>query len=327
MRDVRLDLLRILGIIAVVCIHTFCVLDYAVYPQYRTIGLVLNTLCHYAVPLFVMVSGIVLMDRCDGPLASFYWKRLTRIGFPLAPCVVFFVLLRVFRDGDSVALVLKETVMGRPYYHLWFAFMLIGVSLFLPLIVRLVEEINNLMLLIACGLFIYVAWRGGEGPYQIIPYVAYAMIGMIIYRRYGNGNHRLEGLLAFVLCAILSVVNARLVQRTESFWTIGYSSPFILVGASSLMVAYLALWPRFTSTSIVRLARLTFAVYLWHPVMKGIATVVSDRFPWMTFHAWLVFPLTAVLSFGLVWIFSCLPVGAAWLGVKERSVPGTQGKL
>lgn len=132
MRDARFDLLRILGIVAVVCIHTFCVLDYAAHPQYRTIGLVLNTLCPYAVPLFVMVSGIVLMNRCDGPLTSFYPKRLTRIALPLVPCVVFFVLLRIFRDGDSAALVLKETIMGRPYYHLWFAFMLLGVSLFLP---------------------------------------------------------------------------------------------------------------------------------------------------------------------------------------------------
>lgn len=317
MRDVRLDLLRIIGIIAVVCIHTFCVLDFAEYPQYRTIGLVLNTLCHYAVPLFVMVSGIVLMDRCDGSLAAFYWKRLTRIAFPLVPCVVFFVMLRVFRDGDSAALVLKETIMGRPYYHLWFAFMLIGVSLFLPLIVRLVEEINNLMLLIACGLFIYVAWRGGEGPYQIIPYLAYAMIGMIIYRRYGNGNHCLEGLLAFVLCATLSVVNARLVLRTESFWTIGYSSPFILVGASSLMVAYLSLLPRFTSTNIVRLAGLTFAVYLWHPVFKGISMALIFHIPWLRDQAGLSFPLTCLFAFSTMFCLSFFRL-SAWIGVGRR---------
>lgn len=317
MRDVRLDLLRVILIAAVVCIHTFCVLDYAVYPQYRTIGLVLNTLCHYAVPLFVMVSGIVLLDRCGGPLASFYWKRLTRIGFPLVPCVVFFVMLRIFRDGDSLALVLKETVMGRPYYHLWFAFMLLGVSLFLPLIVRLVEEVHNLTLLIIGGLVIYVAWRGGEGPYQIVPYAAYAMIGMIIYRRYGKGKHRLEGVLAFVLCVTLSVVNARLVLRTESLWTIGYSSPFILLGASTLLVAYLALCPRFTSTRVVRLAGLTFGVYLWHPIVKGGTRAVIGLIPLLTSHVWSVFPLTVVFSFGLVWLFTRFPIGAALLGEKR----------
>ena len=317
MRDVRLDLLRIIGIIAVVCIHTFCALDYAVYPQYRTVGLVLNTLCHYAVPLFVMVSGIVFMDRCDGPLAAFYWKRLTRIAFPLVPCVVFFLLLRILRDGDSVTLALTETVMGRPYYHLWFAFMLLGVSLFLPLIVRLVEEVNNLTLLIVGSLAVYVAWRGGEGPYQIVPYAAYAMIGMIIFRRYGNGTHQLEGLLALILCATLSVVNARLVLRTGSLWMIGYSSPFILVGASSLMIAYLSLLPRFISTHIVRLAGLTFAVYLWHPVFKGATMALVLHVPWLRGQAWLSFPLTCLFAFSATFCLSFFRM-STWIGVGKR---------
>ena len=61
MRDARLDLLRVVLILGVVCIHTFCVLDLSAYPHYRTWSLLLNTLCHYAVPLFVMLSGIFLI--------------------------------------------------------------------------------------------------------------------------------------------------------------------------------------------------------------------------------------------------------------------------
>ena len=63
MRDSRLDLLRVILIAGVICIHTFCVLDLTVYPQYRTWSLVLNTICHYAVPLFAMLSGVVLLDK------------------------------------------------------------------------------------------------------------------------------------------------------------------------------------------------------------------------------------------------------------------------
>ena len=64
MRDSRLDLLRVILIVGVVCIHTFCVLDLTVYPQYRTWSLVLNTICHYAVPLFVMLS-VSLFRHCQ----------------------------------------------------------------------------------------------------------------------------------------------------------------------------------------------------------------------------------------------------------------------
>ena len=100
MRDSRLDFLRVMLIVGVICIHTFCVLDMTVYPQYRTWSLVLNTICHYAVPLFVMLSGMVLVERCDEPLAMFYRKRLARILIPLAPAAFFFVALRIFRDGE-----------------------------------------------------------------------------------------------------------------------------------------------------------------------------------------------------------------------------------
>ena len=160
-RDYRIDLLRVVLITAVICIHTFCVLDLETYPQYRTWSLVLNTICHYAVPLFVMLSGMVLIDRCDEPLTLFYRKRLARIMVPLAPATVFFVALRILRDGESSLDVLMEAFLGRPYYHLWFAFMLLGVYAFIPFLVRLVREIHNGILTFVCivGLRGALRWR------------------------------------------------------------------------------------------------------------------------------------------------------------------------
>lgn len=317
MRDSRLDILRIILILGVICIHTFCVLDYNVYPQYRTPGLVLNTFCHYAIPLFVMLSGIVMMNRQIDSLGDFYRRRMPRILIPVVPCAIFFVLLRVLRDGDSVSVVLKELILGRPYYHLWFAFMIIGVYTIMPFLIRLYKEIDNRVLLFACGLLIYIS-QTGEGPYQIVPYAAYALVGMIIYRRYGVRLRRLEGGGAAIFFILVTIANSQAVLQTSSYGTIGYCSPYILLGSIAALIAWLAL-PNVNCAWAVRGSALVFGVYLWHPMIKGGVLAVIDRFPFLACRMWVVFPLTAICAFLSVWAISRIRIGALLLGVKEAS--------
>ena len=282
MRDSRLDLLRVILIVGVICIHTFCVLDLTVYPQYRTWSLVLNTICHYAVPLFVMLSGIVLMDKCDEPFSQFYRKRLTRIIVPTLPAVLFFAALRIFRDGDSALIVLRETLLGRPYYHLWFAFMLFGVYLFMPFLARLVHEVHDGVLALACCLVVCVAHYVGEGPYQIIPYCAYAALGMILARRSRACRRPIAGWCALaVLVFVLNCVP-----------------------------------PCFGGVVATRLAALVFGAYLWHPFFKGAAMAVVSRLA--PSQMWLVFPVTAITAFAAIYLVSYLRTGAVLLGVVRR---------
>lgn len=165
MRDNRLDIFRILLICGVVCIHTFCVLDFEVYPHYRTLGLAANVICHCTVPMFAMLSGIVLMSKYRESLQDFYRKRIARLLVPLIPCVCFFVLPRLFRDGNSASVVIKEVCLGTPYYHLWFAFMLLGVYVLIPFLSRLVHEIHNGFLIAGSVLLISVSNYIGEGPF------------------------------------------------------------------------------------------------------------------------------------------------------------------
>lgn len=270
-RDYRLDFLRVVLIVGVICIHTFCVLDLETYPQYRTWSLVLNAICHYAVPLFVMLSGIVLIDRCDEPLTLFYRKRLARIMVPLAPATVFFVALRILRDGESSFDVLKEGFLGHPYYHLWFAFMLLGVYAFMPFLVRLVREIHNGILAFVCVLLICVARYVGEGPYLILPYCAYATLGMILARRSRTCRRPTIGWCAFSVAVGLTIWNASIVLRSGSFGTIGYCSPIVMFGSIALLVFVINCVPlSFGGATATRLAALVFGVYLWHPILKEL---------------------------------------------------------
>ena len=303
-RDTRLDLFRVVLILMVLCIHTFCVLDWAEYPQYRALGLVLNTICHYAVPCFVMLSGILMSDCCNRPLSGFYAKRLHRVAFPLLFFSLFFMAIRVFRDNESVMVVLKDAVVGHPYYHLWFGFMILGVYVLMPFLSRLVNEIRPSIVWSSALLVIYIAFRKGEGPYAVLPYSAYAIMGMLIARSVQNRYRSyLVTITAIVVLFVATVWNCRIVLATGSLWTIGYCSPWIMAGSISLMVFVLNAVPAtLGGKAATSISGLVYGVYLFHPIAKGVALLVLRFLPQCDGLVMLTFPLTCIFAFGGVWI-------------------------
>jgi surface polysaccharide O-acyltransferase-like enzyme len=318
MRDNRLDIFRILLICGVVCIHTFCVLDFEVYPHYRTLGLAANVICHYTVPMFAMLSGIVLMSKYRESLQDFYRKRIARLLVPLIPCVCFFVLLRLFRDGNSASVVIKETCLGTPYYHLWFAFMLLGVYVLIPFLSRLVHEIHNGFLIAGCVLLISVSNYVGEGPFQIMPFAGYTVIGMTLYRRYAGAQHKIEGVVAVAVGVLVTVVNMRLVLMSGCLRTIGYCTPYIMIGSMALLIVFVTFFPIFNVGRLVTwMAGLVYGVYLWHPIFKGASNFIISRLPEGVGRPWLVFPLTCLSAFAVIGILSRVHIFAVLLGVRE----------
>lgn len=302
-RDTRLDLLRVVLILMVLCIHTFCVLDWAEYPQYRTLGLLLNTICHYAVPCFVMLSGILMSDCCNRPIAEFYAKRLRRVAFPLIFFSLFFMAIRVFRDDESARVVIMDAVIGQPYYHLWFGFMILGVYVLMPFLSRLVNEIKPSIIWGVASLVVYVAFRRGEGPYAVLPYSAYAIMGMLIARlSYNRRGSYLVTISALVIGLLSTVWNCRIVLATDSLWTMGYCSPWIMVGSISLMVLVINAVPKtFGGKAATSLASLVYGVYLFHPIAKGVALLVLRSLPQCDGLVILIFPLTCLGAFIGVW--------------------------
>src|SRR4051794_9413182 len=81
-----LDGLRVAGMVAVVLLHVSLGLIH-----YRTLSpvdfrwcLAINALTWWAVPVFVMISGALLLDPARWTTgAHFYRRRLARIGWPL----------------------------------------------------------------------------------------------------------------------------------------------------------------------------------------------------------------------------------------------------
>ncbi|MFC2063832.1 acyltransferase, partial [Chloroflexota bacterium] len=111
------------------------------------IGNVYDILGRWSVPVFVMVSGALLLNPSrKEDLNTFYRKRLSRILLPILFWSVFYILITI-RFGEywlghspSFSSILMDLAAGKPFFHLWFLYMILGLYLFTPFLRKIVEN-------------------------------------------------------------------------------------------------------------------------------------------------------------------------------------------
>ena len=156
-RLVSLDLLRVLAIFAVVILHSAAPLLVRYNDQGAArwwIGNLYDSSVRWCVPVFVMLSGALLLGQPDS-LPDFWAKRARKV---LVPFVFWsFVYtgwsaLRGRKSGDDWF----GFVSGPVYYHLWFFYTLLGLYLVSPLLNAFLRAADKR--LIAYFLVVWFVW-------------------------------------------------------------------------------------------------------------------------------------------------------------------------
>lgn len=139
-RILYLDVIRAYAIISVVWLHAAAPLT----NQFNQLSLsewwvanILNAIARPAVPLFLMVSGFLLLDpkKKEESLPVFYRKRMLRVVVPFLGWAMIYLAWRAI-GGETFTLgeVVREIINGPVYFHLWFIYMLIGLYLATPIL-------------------------------------------------------------------------------------------------------------------------------------------------------------------------------------------------
>lgn len=143
----HLDLLRVIACLSVVMIHVSA--EFVVRGNTGVdfwLGNLMDSLSRAGVPLFVMISGALMLDEGYaftkkkwmghiGRMAAFYvvWSTVY--------CIIFRVIGLVQR-GEKVRMLGVFTQIASGHYHLWFVPMIIGLYLVVPLLRMWVKEKN-----------------------------------------------------------------------------------------------------------------------------------------------------------------------------------------
>jgi surface polysaccharide O-acyltransferase-like enzyme len=186
------DAARVLAILAVIAIHTASSLvSNRALPESWWFGNLVQSAARWSVPMFVMISGALLLrsPSADDPI-SFYRRRLSRILPPLIAWSAIYLLYgHVNADNprtlnDAVSLLLA----GRPYFHLYFLFLITGLYFVAPFLRPLVALPDRrtlglaVLVFLALGMvddIITIQWHygGANAATRFVPYVGYFLAG------------------------------------------------------------------------------------------------------------------------------------------------------
>jgi len=153
-RIVAYDALRAFAIVSVVAIHAL--MPYRLMLPATSAVRVFDDLLHYAVPLFVFISGALVWARPwrggPGAYTGFLTRRFAVIGLPFLAWSALYAALFLADAHDKVAAAkaLPGLVLtGHVWYHLYFVPMLLAFYLLTPLTSRLAQRSPE-ALLVAC---------------------------------------------------------------------------------------------------------------------------------------------------------------------------------
>lgn len=135
------DALRVIAMFGVILIHT----STPVFYEYRKFSMdffwtanVIGSFSRVSVPLFVMLSGFLLLNRSESTVSFGVARRIMRVLIPLFFWSFTYQLYSLGKQF-SVVQTIAGIAQGPIMYHLWFVYMLIGIYLILP-ILRLISS-------------------------------------------------------------------------------------------------------------------------------------------------------------------------------------------
>jgi surface polysaccharide O-acyltransferase-like enzyme len=137
------DLIRVVAVVLVILLHasiesyTNVMLDAAQSRMYWWTTTIFDSLARVCVPLFVMLSGFLLLQpiKVHEPIRVFLKKRFTRLGlaFGFWSAIYFAWSFYVHNQALSVTYVIQGLLTG-PYYHFWYIYLIAGLYIITPIL-------------------------------------------------------------------------------------------------------------------------------------------------------------------------------------------------
>ena len=263
-----------------------------------------NGLTRWVVPVFVMLSGALLLDPLRRePLGAFYKKRLSRIAIPTIAWSVLYIAVNLVYHKSTWDVQALNLIRGVPYYHMHFMFIIAGLYAVTPLIRQLTAGQSKPRLLVVALLLLALAstaeFFGAFNGYRSnaftrwIPYVGYFVAGYGL--RSCAASIRVVtisiGCLLFGTIAISWSTGLAWLDEGwggPSSWMNGFLSPGVILQSLGVFMLFSWLYPNRQSKlgrTVGYLAAGSLGVYLLHPlVLVGFLRLLPssiDGSPWL----------------------------------------------
>ncbi|MFZ5790055.1 MAG: acyltransferase [Pseudomonadota bacterium] len=283
------------------------------------IGNLADAFSRWCVPLFVMASGILLLSRRpDLDPGEFYRRRAAKILVPTLFWTALYVGLRIAGRGEPLSAILESLLQGRPFFHLWYLYMILGLYLVAPMVsVFLAHGARPLVLgalvlaFLAAAIQSTVAGLEGEQQSQSFVglwpyYLGYFLAGYWLWKAPVSALRNRYALAIALSCGILVALLTGILLGPlgERSWdiTYSYSDPLVVLMSLALFNAFRCLNVESPALRRIgemarRLAPFMLGVYVMHPLwLIALSHVGLDGF---FVGPAIGIPLTAATAFAL----------------------------
>ncbi len=327
--------LRLIALFAVIILHsTSPVLEqYGKEPVFVWLtGDFYNSLVRFAVPVFVMITGALLLHK-EYELGSFLKKRFVRVVVPFLFWSLIYIAYAYYNEeivytGNFWATV-KQVLHLLQYgssYHLWYVYMLIGLYLVIPIIgkfVRNASEREILYFLIVWFIIMLLeqpylsAFKPQVDVRNFEGYVGYLVLGHYLAFKKMPLCIKRWALAVFFLTLLFTTVGTYLLYNyyngisTQLYEPL---SPAILLLSASVFIMGRVIIPKmpiFITLATNFSGAYAYGIYLAHALVLTLLDSFDVNFK--MFNPILSIPVTAIICFILtlllVFIINKLPWG------------------
>lgn len=339
-RIVAYDALRAFAIVTVVAIHTLMPYRDLLPPDAPV--RVFDDLLHYAVPLFVFISGALVWARPwperPGAYREFLGKRASVIGLPYLAWWALFLGI-ASAESPVTAAELPGLLVTGSWYHLYFVPMLLTFYLLTPLAARLALRSPEALVALAYllrivagpslaeGMRIVAGDAGWSWAIHVVTHLPHMALGAwfaIRYASWPGWARRSWPLLLLAGTAVLTAASLDVFADAPI-----YARRLVYPGGMAATVLGFALLAFELEPALERICTpvrqagaLAFGVFFVHPLFLLAATTAVERGPGA--EAWLspwpapaTFVAATALSFLSAWLLSRFRATAWLVGLRR----------
>ncbi len=306
MRKHYIDYLRAIAILAVIAAHCAGAVFYSEIGANGKLSWwvsnILLTACFPSVPIFVMISGAVILGRTMST-GGFYRNRFVRLLPPIMFWSLFYIAFHYVVGGMDIGELIKFAKKGliyegSAYYHMWYLSMFVWLMMFAPFINMFVNgdkptSREILILLGVMSIFFILngvataaleVWGTKIEWFKGFPWFMAYFIGGYYFEKYG-GNINVNNMVIIASVSLLILGGAVINYYAKTAGVI-YKYNFILDNAGPLLVMTTPLIFLFFKSNatwwgeskiIAHISEASFGMYLIHPIFLHIVqkTLVS----------------------------------------------------
>lgn len=262
--------------------------------------------CKFAVPLFLAISGALLLNKEDEPLKDLWLKRILRIAVILVVYSLIYYVIDITKSGRSFEIrkFLKTLYSTNVKTHLWYLYQYIAFLIVIPFLRPLVRNLDSkyFVYLLAIAVFSsgirpsaeYLMWHGKTSINSNIRLdwildnaVIYPCLGYFMHHRVSTAwikKHlgwvwalNIAGLACSCYMTFFKMSTEAGTTELQSF-----HKSFVVLNCVAIYLSFKLLFDRIRpgqlSLKIIgSLGKCSLGIYLWHIMIKDLSAISALR--------------------------------------------------